>query len=218
MWYDATVAAATVDATGSPIVGNVGFAPAPVDKTPSAGWLWSWALALEGSSKNQQAAWAFMDWATSKSYIAYDAAQNGWAAVPPGTRTSTYNNPNYQAAAKDFAALTLSQINSVNVNQPGVGAAAGSRRAVRRDPGVRGLRPEGIGRNHGGNRRPGVGEYRAVEEPIDCAASGHRRWLQEVRTGRRAAERARRRFDQTPACAPQHDVNSQSERTGHWLH
>jgi len=120
MWYDATVAAATIDATGSPIVGNVGFAPAPVNKTAAAGWLWSWALALEGASKNQQAAWAFMDWATSKSYIAYDAAQNGWAAVPPGTRTSTYQNPSYQAAAKDFAALTLSQINSVNVDQPGV--------------------------------------------------------------------------------------------------
>jgi sorbitol/mannitol transport system substrate-binding protein len=120
MWYDATVAAATIDATGSPIVGNVGFAPAPVDKTAAAGWLWSWALALEGASKNQQAAWAFMDWATSKSYIAYDASKNGWAAVPPGTRTSTYQNPNYQAAAKDFAALTLSQINSVNVNMPGV--------------------------------------------------------------------------------------------------
>jgi sorbitol/mannitol transport system substrate-binding protein len=120
MWYDATVAAATIDATGSPIVGNVGFAPAPVNKTAASGWLWSWALALEGASKNQQAAWAFMDWATSKSYIAYDAAQNGWAAGPPGTRTSTYQNPSYQAAAKDFAALTLSQINSVNVNQPGV--------------------------------------------------------------------------------------------------
>jgi sorbitol/mannitol transport system substrate-binding protein len=120
MWYDATVAAATIDAKGSPIVGNVGFAPAPVDKTSAAGWLWSWALALEGASKNQQAAWAFMDWATSKSYIAYDAAQNGWAAVPPGTRTSTYQNPSYQAAAADFASLTLSQINSVNVNMPGV--------------------------------------------------------------------------------------------------
>ncbi|HTC69056.1 MAG TPA: sugar ABC transporter substrate-binding protein, partial [Acidothermaceae bacterium] len=120
MWYDATVAAATIDAKGSPIVGNVGFAPAPVDKTAASGWLWSWALALEGASKNQQAAWAFMDWATSKSYIAYDASKNGWAAVPPGTRTSTYQNPNYQAAASDFAALTLSQINSVNVNMPGV--------------------------------------------------------------------------------------------------
>ncbi|MEG4394147.1 TOBE domain-containing protein [Microcoleus sp. BROC3] len=27
------------------------------------------------------------------------ADQNGWVAVPPGTRTSTYNNPNYKKAA-----------------------------------------------------------------------------------------------------------------------
>jgi sorbitol/mannitol transport system substrate-binding protein len=120
MWYDATVAAATLDAPGSPLQGKVGFAPAPVDKTAAAGWLWSWALALEGASKHQSAAWQFMDWATSKTYISYDAGKNGWAAVPPGTRTSTYQNPSYQAAAKDFAPLTLKQIDSVNINQPGV--------------------------------------------------------------------------------------------------
>jgi sorbitol/mannitol transport system substrate-binding protein len=120
MWYDATVAAATIDAKGSPIVGNVGFAPAPVDKTAAAGWLWSWALAEESASKNKSAAWQFMDWATSKAYIAYDASKNGWAAVPPGTRTSTYSNPDYQAAAADFASLTLKQIDAVNITQPGV--------------------------------------------------------------------------------------------------
>jgi sorbitol/mannitol transport system substrate-binding protein len=120
MWYDATVAASTLDASPSPVAGDLGFAPAPVDKTKSSGWLWSWALALEGASKNQSAAWQFMSWATSKQYIAYDAGKNGWAAVPPGTRTSTYQNPAYQAAAKDFAALTLQEINSVNVNQPGL--------------------------------------------------------------------------------------------------
>ena len=120
MWYDATVAASTLDASPSPVAGDLGFAPAPVDKTKSSGWLWSWALALEGASKNKSAAWQFMSWATSKQYIAYDAAKNGWAAGPPGTRTSTYQNPAYQAAAKDFAALTLQEINSVNVNQPGL--------------------------------------------------------------------------------------------------
>ena len=120
MWYDATVAASTIDAAPSAIAGKLGFAPAPVEKTASAGWLWSWALAQESASKNKSAAWQFMDWATSKAYIAYDASKNGWASVPPGTRTSTYQNPSYQAAAKDFAALTLQQINSVNVNQPGV--------------------------------------------------------------------------------------------------
>jgi sorbitol/mannitol transport system substrate-binding protein len=119
MWYDATVGASTVDASGSPIAGNVGFAPAPVDKTKSSGWLWTWALALESSSKHQSAAEQFMNWATSKQYIAYDASKNGWAAVPPGTRTSTYQNAEYQKAAP-FAALTLQEIDSVNINQPGV--------------------------------------------------------------------------------------------------
>jgi sorbitol/mannitol transport system substrate-binding protein len=120
MWYDATVAASTLDAKGSPIDGNVGFAPAPVMKTKASGWLWSWALALESASKNKSAAWKFMDWATSKQYIAYDAAKNGWASVPPGTRTSTYQNPKYLAAAKDFAPLTLKALDSVNVKQPGL--------------------------------------------------------------------------------------------------
>lgn len=120
MWYDATVAASTLDAKGSPIDGNVGFAPAPVMKTNASGWLWSWALALESASKNKSAAWKFMDWATSKQYIAYDAAKNGWASVPPGTRTSTYQNPKYLAAAKDFAPLTLKELDSVNVKQPGL--------------------------------------------------------------------------------------------------
>jgi sorbitol/mannitol transport system substrate-binding protein len=53
MWYDATVAASTIDAPGSPIQGKLGFAPAPVDKTASSGWLWSWALAHEAASKNK---------------------------------------------------------------------------------------------------------------------------------------------------------------------
>jgi sorbitol/mannitol transport system substrate-binding protein len=40
--------------------------------------------------------------------------------VPPGSRYSTYSNPNYQKAAGDFATPTLNEINSVNVAHPGV--------------------------------------------------------------------------------------------------
>jgi sorbitol/mannitol transport system substrate-binding protein len=56
----------------------------------------------------------------SKQYIAYDAAKNGWASVPPSTRSSTYQNPKYLAAAKDFAPLTLKELDSVNVKQLGL--------------------------------------------------------------------------------------------------
>ena len=46
------------------------------------------------------------------------ASNYGWAAVSPGTRTSLYNNPQYQAAAKPFAAITLESINSVDPEHP----------------------------------------------------------------------------------------------------
>jgi sorbitol/mannitol transport system substrate-binding protein len=120
MWYDATVGASVIDAPGSPIAGKLGFAPAPVAKTDNAGWLWSWALSIEGASKHQDAAWTYMSWATSKQYIDYAGGKLGWAAVPPGSRYSTYDNPEYQKAAAAFAKPTLDEINSVNVKQPGV--------------------------------------------------------------------------------------------------
>jgi len=63
-----------------------------------------------------------MDWATSKDYITYAGTQLGWASVPPGSRTSTYSNPEYQKAAADFAKQTLDSIASVDPTHPGVAA------------------------------------------------------------------------------------------------
>ena len=121
MWYDATVGASVIDdPKSSPIAGKLGFAPAPVDLTKNSGWLWSWALAIEASSKHKAAAWTYLSWATSKQYIQYAGKQLGWASVPPGSRYSTYSNPSYQKAAHDFATATLDQINGVNVSHPGV--------------------------------------------------------------------------------------------------
>jgi sorbitol/mannitol transport system substrate-binding protein len=121
MWYDATVGASVIDdPKNSPIAGKLGFAPAPVVKTPNSGWLWSWALSIESSSKHKAAAWTYISWATSKQYIQYAGQQLGWASVPPGSRYSTYSNPHYQKAAADFAKATLNEINSVNVKHPGV--------------------------------------------------------------------------------------------------
>jgi polyol transport system substrate-binding protein len=120
MWYDATVGASVIDAKPSPIVGKLGFAAAPVEMTKSSGWLWTWALAIESASKHKSAAWKYISWATSKQYIQFAGQQLGWASVPPGSRYSTYANPNYKKAAGDFATATLDQINSVNVKQPGV--------------------------------------------------------------------------------------------------
>ena len=59
-----------------------------------------------------------MSWATSKQYDQLVAAKYGWAAVPPGTRTSLYNNPQYKQAAAAFADITLESINSTDPEHP----------------------------------------------------------------------------------------------------
>src|SRR5260370_58416 len=64
--------------------------------------------------------WKLVSWATSKAYDQLVANKYGWAAVPPGTRTSLYNTPGYQQAAKAFASITLASIDSVNPQHPTV--------------------------------------------------------------------------------------------------
>lgn len=61
----------------------------------------------------------FISWATSKSYSTLVANKKGWAKVPPGTRTSLYQNPKYMAAAP-FAQITLDSINSADPKHPTV--------------------------------------------------------------------------------------------------
>ncbi len=111
MWIDATVAAGTLsDPKQSNVAETVGFASAPIAVTQrGAQWLWFWGLAVPSSSKHAADALKFIEWATSKDYIRLVARTNGWAAVPPGTRQSTYQQPQYLAAAP-FAELTYKSI------------------------------------------------------------------------------------------------------------
>lgn len=116
MWVDATVAAGSLaNPAQSSVVGKVGYAPPPVGKYKKGNhYLWAWALAVPTSSKVPDAAKSFIYWATSPEYIALVAKASGWVTVPPGTRLSTYDNPEYQAAAP-FAKLTLQEIQSANM-------------------------------------------------------------------------------------------------------
>jgi sorbitol/mannitol transport system substrate-binding protein len=120
MWIDATVAASFVTGADSTVADQVGFALAPDNGLGKRGnWLWAWSLAIPASSQNAEAAEQFIDWATNKDYLATVAAAEGWANVPPGTRTSLYENAEYQAAAP-FAKMTLDSINSANPSEPTV--------------------------------------------------------------------------------------------------
>jgi sorbitol/mannitol transport system substrate-binding protein len=121
MWYDATSAAGSLeDPATSKVVGKIGYAPAPVDKTKSGGWLWTWAFASPKTSKKADAAAKFIEWATGKDYQKLVGEKDGWAQVPSGNRTSLYSNPDYLKAAEPFAKATIDQINSVDPANPGV--------------------------------------------------------------------------------------------------
>jgi sorbitol/mannitol transport system substrate-binding protein len=120
MWYDSTVAATSITTTYPSIAANTGYAFAPVDKTSSSGWLWTWSLGIPQGTSDQGAAWKFVSWATSKAYDSLVASKYGWAAVPPGTRTSLYANPSYLAAAKAFAPITIASIDGTDPDHPTV--------------------------------------------------------------------------------------------------
>ncbi|WP_206612650.1 ABC transporter substrate-binding protein [Paenirhodobacter populi] len=122
IWIDATVAASFVTDPGeSQVADQVGFARFPnkegVDN--HGNWLWSWNLGIPASTTKAEAAKEFVAWATSKGYTELVAAQEGWRAAPPGTRTSLYDNPEYEKDAP-FAKLTLASIDGVNTDQSSV--------------------------------------------------------------------------------------------------
>ncbi|MBM2292260.1 sugar ABC transporter substrate-binding protein [Sulfitobacter pseudonitzschiae] len=121
MWIDATVAASFVtNPDDSTVADKVGFALAPDKGLGKRGnWLWAWSLAIPAGSDKVDAAKKFVAWATSKEYTALVAANEGWANVPPGTRTSLYENEEYTSAAP-FAEMTLESINAADPTNPTV--------------------------------------------------------------------------------------------------
>jgi len=121
MWIDATVAASFVTGKDSTVADKVGFALAPDNGLGKRGnWLWAWSLAIPAGSAKVDAAKAFINWATNKDYAALVASKEGWANVPPGTRSSLYANPEY--AKVPFAKMTLDSINAADPTHPTVDA------------------------------------------------------------------------------------------------
>jgi len=120
MWIDAPLAASFVtNPNDSTVADSVGFALAPDNGLGKRGnWLWAWSLAIPAGSEKIESAKKFIAWATSKDYLALVASKEGWANVPPGTRTSLYENPEY--AKVPFAKMTLDSINSADPTNPAV--------------------------------------------------------------------------------------------------
>jgi len=119
MWIDATSGAGFIyDKSTSQVADKTAFAPAPIAKVPNGShWFWAWALAIPSSSKKVATAKLFLQWATSKEYIDLVGKTDGWTGVPPGTRMSTYANPDYTKAAP-FASYVRQAIETADLQHP----------------------------------------------------------------------------------------------------
>lgn len=119
IWVDATSAAGTMfDPKTSKVANDVGLAAAPVAVTPRGShWLWAWALAIPKTTRHAKAARKFVEWATSKAYLKLVGKTFGWVTMPPGTRISAYDNPDYLKAAP-FASFVKDAILTANPEKP----------------------------------------------------------------------------------------------------
>ncbi len=119
MWYDATSAAGSLEADGSPVKGKIGYAAAPVVETDSSGWLYAWSWSIQAASEKKDAAWEFISWASGKEYERLVGEELGWTRVPAGKRASTYEIPEYLEVSSAFAEPTLAAIENADPLDPG---------------------------------------------------------------------------------------------------
>ena len=102
----------------SPTRSAMRWRPTPVSASAATG-CGPGRSAVPAGTQKAEAAQKFVSWATSKDYLDLVASKEGWANVPPGTRTSLYDNPEYQKAAP-FAKMTLDSINAADPTKPTV--------------------------------------------------------------------------------------------------
>ncbi len=116
MWYDASSAADFLfDPKQNTAADQMGIAYAPTKVKSPSGWLWAWALAIESTSKNKEAATAFVKWATSKEYAQLvNQKTGGWGGVPSGARKSLYDVAGYKDYAKAFGPIVVDSLNTVD--------------------------------------------------------------------------------------------------------
>lgn len=118
MWYDATSMVSSIeDPASSTVAGKTGYVPAPVSETDAAGWLYSWSLAIPSTSEHKDAAWDFVSWMTDKDYIKLVGEKLSWERVPPGSRLSTYEIPQYAEVSEAYADATLTAMSEATQDE-----------------------------------------------------------------------------------------------------
>ncbi|WAH38854.1 ABC transporter substrate-binding protein [Alicyclobacillus dauci] len=118
MLYDADIAAFFQNQKGaSKEAGNIAWAPAPLPTgaTTQGSNEWIWSLAMNNYSKNKDAAWLFMQWATGKEHDTWGALN---ADLVNPARQSIWKMPQFQARLKDntgYYSTFEDQINNTKI-------------------------------------------------------------------------------------------------------
>lgn len=129
MWADASSLYQNVtDPTKSSVSDKVGYAVFPAGDSSSKPYaVTSWGLAVNKNSKEKDAAWEFIKWATSAKVVAATQAQGN-----PGARQSVWDGPDGNKGFPAELAAVIKQSGSIGVDhdRPNVVNVGGARDVV----------------------------------------------------------------------------------------
>jgi multiple sugar transport system substrate-binding protein len=87
------------DAKTSNLVGQIAYAPPPIGPSGEARPnLWTWSVVMNSRSRNKDAAWRFIEWATSRDFLLRAAFEGN---MNP-TRASIWEDPRFVAHARQW--------------------------------------------------------------------------------------------------------------------
>ena len=180
MWYDATSAAGSLeDPSVSKVAGKVGYVHAPVEKTKSSGWLWTWAFV---DAEDHQERRHRVEVRAVGHQQGLREARGPEARLVAGSRRKAgehLRDPGVQEGGRRLRRHDPEVDRGGQPGEPGRAAAADRGRAVRGHPGVPGPRHQGVAGHRSGHRRardrrrrseqgpdPRPGRRQEVPEPV----------------------------------------------------
>ena len=83
----------------APLLSAAAPTPLPKGVTEVASNLWVWSLGMNSASREQDAAWYFMQWFTGRPFQFYSVTD--WKSVDP-PRKSVFDDPKFQAVVAEM--------------------------------------------------------------------------------------------------------------------
>ena len=170
MWYDATSAAGSLEASDSPVKGKMGYVQAPVKETKTSGWLYTWSWAIEKKSQKSENAWKFISWASGKDYENLVGERRRLGHRARGQAGVDLRQRRLRQGGQGLRHADEDRDRRGEPDRSRHAAAADSRHPVRRHPRVHRLRHHDLPGRVGGHRRS-EDRRRGAEQRSEARAS-----------------------------------------------